>query len=222
MPDVLNIHARTSRNMYNRYLRIREGGAVLSPPFAQKKPLELALLYAGPALRLDTCWLTTAVPCRQRAAESRLWSHLSYAYPMAEPPLVLFGANALLVSSLLYAWPITRPYVLWLATAVPRRQRATHPPLWSNNGGATAATVGSGRSRRSRISYAYQMVEPPSQLPVSPLQCAWRITRLYARRLATDVPRRQRSAQSPLRSNNGAATAGGPPPCLVLRPVAET
>ena len=81
-----------------------------------------------------------------------------------------------------------RLYARWPTTAVPCRQRTAQSPLWSHNGGATAATVGSGRSRGSRSSNSYQRMEPPSQLLVSPLQYAWPITPLYARWLATAVP----------------------------------
>ena len=56
-----------------------------------------------------------------------------------------------------------RLYACWLATAVPRRQRAAQSPLWSYNGGATAATMGRGRSRESHPSYAYQKAEPPTR-----------------------------------------------------------
>ena len=57
-------------------------------------------------------------------------------------PPALFGAKILLVSSLSYVRTRMRPYATWLATAVPGRQRAAQSPLWSHNGGATAATVG--------------------------------------------------------------------------------
>ena len=56
-----------------------------------------------------------------------------------------------------------RRFACWLATAVPRRQRAAQSPLWSYNGGATAATMGRGRSRESHPSYAYQRAEPPTR-----------------------------------------------------------
>ena len=204
--------------------------------------------------RRYACGLALAVPCRQRAAQSPLWSpyrgataamvgrghsrgsHPPYAYQRAEPPsrpvwrkntssiaiyvrldhnasicslardarttpsvsntvavvesqrrgdrghggprslkgespfvciseggatlFALFSlkipfVKILLVSSLSYVWPITRPYACWLATAVPGRLRAAQSPLWSYNGGASAATVGRGRSRGSRPSHAY-------------------------------------------------------------------
>ena len=50
----------------------------------------------------------------------------------------------------------------WLATAVPCRQRAAQSRLRSHKGGVTAATVGSGRSRRSHPSYAYQRAPSPA------------------------------------------------------------
>ena len=83
---------------------ISGGGATLSPCLAQKKPLESSLPYAWPTLRLYARWLTTAVSCRQRAAQSPLWRHNggvtaatvgrrrsrgsrpSYAYRRVEPP----------------------------------------------------------------------------------------------------------------------------------------
>ena len=50
--------------------------------------------------------------------------------------------------------------------------------------------------------------EPPFECTsASSLYCAWPITRLYARRLGTAVPCRQRAVQSPLWSHNGGATA---------------
>ena len=58
------------------------------------------------------------------------------------------------LSSLLYAWPVMRPYSRWLATAVPCRQQATVAVVESQRRG-DAATVGSGRSRGSRPSNAY-------------------------------------------------------------------
>ena len=61
------------------------------------------------------------------------------------------------LSSLLYAWPVMRPYARWLATAVPCRQQATVAVVESQRRG-DAATVGSGRSRGSRPSNAYQRV----------------------------------------------------------------
>ena len=61
------------------FVCISEGGAALSPCSAQNKPLESSLPYAWPTLRLHACWLTTAIPCRQRAAPSPLWSHNSGA-----------------------------------------------------------------------------------------------------------------------------------------------
>ena len=74
-------------------------------------------------------------------------SHPSYAYQRAEPPSrpVWRTDNSRTVSSLLYAWPITRPYARWLATAVPGRQRVAQSPLRSHNGGATAAMLDRGR-----------------------------------------------------------------------------
>ena len=71
-------------------------------------------------------------------------------------PLAPFDTNTLLVSPLVYAWPIMHSYARWLATAVPRRKRAARSSLWNHNGGAAAATVGRSRSRGSRPSYAYK------------------------------------------------------------------
>ena len=75
-------------------------------------------------------------------------------------PPALYGAKEPLESSLPYAWPTLRLYACWLATAVPCRQRAAQLPLWSHNGGGTAATVGRGGSRGSHPSYAYTRAEP--------------------------------------------------------------
>ena len=129
------------------FVCISQGGAALSSCLVQKKPLESSF-----TLRLYACWLTTAVPCRQYHAVSEKHSCRCGVTTAGRPrprwaavtrgevtlrthirgrsrPLALFGAKTLLVSSLLYAWPITRPYASWLATTVPGRQRAAQSPL---------------------------------------------------------------------------------------------
>ena len=83
-------------------------------------------------------------------------------------PFALLGVKTRTVSSLWYTWAIMLLCAHWLTTVVPCRPRAAQSPLWSDNGGATAARVGRGRSRGSRPSYAYHSVQSPSR-PV------WRI-----------------------------------------------
>ena len=112
-------------------------------------------------------------------------------------PLALFGADTSRTVFMVRLAHTVSTCSLARDGCIPCRQRSAQSPLWSDNGGATAAKVGSDRSLRRTLRMHMSIA----------FLYAWPIPRLYARCLVMVVSCRQRAAQSLLWSHHGGATA---------------
>ena len=182
-------------------------------------------------MRLYARWLATAVPCRQRAAQSSLWSHnrgvtaatvgrgrsrgcrLSHAYQRGPPSYLGWRKDTYSIVFRVHLAPNASICLL-------ARDGHTMPSMSS-----TVAVVethqrgdrchGGPRSVKGESPFAcISEGEPPSRLgwrkDTSSIVFIVRFVPIasirYARWLATAVPCRQRAAQSPLWSHNARAT----------------